>query len=102
MTRLDRSAGLPLQYYSEQFDPLIVPAAEDATTGDLVDDVSDVFADVRHGLWLFDEGYVAAAVWQWRFLFERHWGRHAICAIRVLHAYLSENGWYEAGPRPKA
>ena len=86
-------ARLPLQYYSEQFDPLVVPPTEEPTVGDLANDISEVFADARKGLLLFDRGYVAAAIWEWTWRFQNHWGRHAACAIRVLHAHFSENGW---------
>jgi hypothetical protein len=84
-------AGLPLQYYSEQFDPLPVPPTEEPTIGDIADDIADIFHDVRNGLWHFDAGRVADAVWEWAFGFQSHWGRHASSAIRTLHAYLAEN-----------
>lgn len=84
-------ARLPLQYYSEQFDPLTVPPAEDATIGDIADDISDIFADVRKGLYYFDRGQFSDAAWEWSFGFQIHWGRHAVCAIRALHAWLAEH-----------
>jgi hypothetical protein len=84
-------ARLPLQYYSELFNPLPVPAKEEPTVGDLADDIADIFDDVLEGLRCFDHGRVPDAVWQWVFGFQRHWGRHASCAIRTLHAYLAEN-----------
>ena len=82
---------LPLQYYSEQFSPLPVPATEEATVGDIADDIADIFQDVVKGLWYFDHDQEADAVWEWAFGFQTHWGRHASCAIRTLHAYLAEN-----------
>jgi len=84
-------ARLPLQYYSEQFDPLKVPSTEDPTIGDIANDIADIFDDVRRGLWYFDCGRVPDAAWEWAFGFQSHWGRHAACAIRTLHAYLAEN-----------
>ena len=84
-------ARLPLQYYSQQFDPLTVPSTEEPTIGDITDDISDIFRDVRKGLWYFERGRVADAAWEWAFGFQHHWGRHAACAIRTLHAYLAEN-----------
>jgi hypothetical protein len=84
-------ARLPLQYYSELFDPLPVPATDEAVVGDIADDIADIFSDVLEGLRLFDRGRIPDAVWQWAFGFQSHWGRHASCAIRTLHAYLAEN-----------
>jgi len=84
-------ARLPLQYYSEQFDPLSVPSAEESTIGDIADDIADIFHDVQKGLWHFDRGRMPDAAWEWAFGFQSHWGRHAVCAMRALHAYLGEN-----------
>jgi Domain of unknown function (DUF5063) len=84
-------ARLPLQYYSEQFDPLAMPSTEDATIGDIADDIVDIFADVRKGLYYFDRGQFSDAAWEWSFGFQSHWGRHAVCAIRALHAWLAEH-----------
>jgi hypothetical protein len=84
-------ARLPFQYYSELFNPLPVPAKEEPTVGDLADDIADIFDDVLEGLRCFDHGRVPDAVWEWAFGFQSHWGRHASCAIRTLHAYLAEN-----------
>ena len=90
---------LPVRYYSEQFDTLVVPPTEPTIVGDLVDDISDVFADVRKGIVLFDEGHLSAAHWEWTFGFQAHWGRHAVSAIRALHVHLSENGWENRATR---
>ena len=83
-------ARLPLQYYSELFDPLPVPATEEAVIGDLADDIADIFSDVLKGLRYFDEGRMPDAAWEWAFGFQTHWGRHASGAIRTLHAYLAD------------
>lgn len=83
------ASNLPLQYYSEVFNPLIVPA-EEPGVGDLADDIADIYQDIRRGLDLLEEGYTAEAVWEWIFHMQAHWGEHATSAIRVLHWYLSE------------
>ncbi len=80
------------EYYWEVFDPYVeeAPAA-----GSLSDDVLDVFFDVRRGLALWDlDVPKAAAIWEWRFHFDTHWGDHAIDALRALHRACSES----AGP----
>ena len=57
---------LPLEYYSEVFNPLPVPPDE-PIAGSLSDDIADVFRDVVSGLRLFRAGYEKEALWDWRF-----------------------------------
>jgi hypothetical protein len=57
--------------------------------GSLADDVSDVLHDVAKGLSYFDAGEVELAVWEWRLLFDSHWGLHAIDALAALHRACS-------------
>jgi hypothetical protein len=85
------ASNLPLKYYSEVFNPLLIPA-EEPVTGDLADDIADIHEDIRRGLDLLDAGYTEHAVWEWIFHMQHHWGEHATSAIRVLHWYLSEQG----------
>jgi hypothetical protein len=57
--------------------------------GSLAEDVADIWRDLKSGLLLIDHGGPNSrnsAVWEWRFNFESHWGRHAVEAITVLHA----------------
>jgi hypothetical protein len=62
----------------------------EALTGDLHDDLADVWSDLREGLALYDAGARVDAAWQWRFGFENHWGRHAAEALRVLVARTAQ------------
>ncbi len=57
--------------------------------GDVADDISDIYIDVRRGLDLFDRGLESDALWVWVFNFHIHWGKHATSAIRALHAYFA-------------
>jgi hypothetical protein len=75
--------------YWEVFDPYDLQAP---LAGSLSDDLLDVFRDVRRGLWLWDEGEAAAAVWEWRFFFETLWGEHAVDALRALHRACVRSG----------
>lgn len=68
--------------YWECFDPYV---DDDRVVASLSDDVLDVYADVRRGLAYWDAGYRARAIWEWHFLFDAHWGDHAIDALRALH-----------------
>jgi hypothetical protein len=75
------------RYYWEVFDPTNDKATE-ATCGDLVDDICDIYKDLKYGLMIFDLGTSASqedAVWNFKFGFEKHWGRHAICALKTIH-----------------
>ncbi|MFN8455443.1 MAG: DUF5063 domain-containing protein [Anaerolineae bacterium] len=84
-----RASSLPVKYYSEVFNPLLIPA-EEPVIGDLADDIADIYGDIRRGLNLFEAGYTEQAIWQWLFHMQHHWGEHATSAIRAIHWYLSE------------
>jgi len=69
--------------YWEVFDPY---EEDDPVVGSLSDDLLDVYGDVRRGLALWDMGIPrTAALWEWRFHFDQHWGDHAVDALRALH-----------------
>lgn len=92
---LKHSARLPLQYYSEIFNPLPVPPDEEPVTGNLADDIADIFRDIVEGIRLFDRGQESEAVWKWAFGIHSHWGEHATSAMRALYWYVSNS---EDGP----
>lgn len=60
--------------------------------GSLADDLAGVWRDLRDGLDALAAGTASEAdvLWEWRFGFEHHWGRHAVEATRALHAVLAE------------
>jgi hypothetical protein len=91
-----KSARLPIDFYGHIFDPLQVPP-EEAGVGSLSDDVADIYRDLVKGLRLYDRGKANDAVWEWKFSFESHWGRHAVSAIYALHCWLAAH--YEFGVR---
>lgn len=69
--------------YCEIFDPY---EEADPVVGSLSDDMLDVYKDVRRGLTLWDKVVPrSAALWEWRFHFDCHWGDHAVDALRALH-----------------
>lgn len=70
------------EHYWEYFDPYV---EADQVVGSLSDDLLDVHRDVTCGLALWDNDLPLAAIWEWRFHFEHHWGDHAIDALRALH-----------------
>jgi hypothetical protein len=66
------------------------PYDEDDTTpvaGSLADDVADIYLTLRGGLDLVEAGKPrGAALWEWKFGFDEHWGRHAAHALSAVHA----------------
>ena len=83
--------------YSEMFDPYDAPGTEPVHPA-ISDDLADIYVDLKQGLNRWKEGTKDDAVWQWRFLFESHWGRHATDALRALHALVFDYG-VEVSPR---
>jgi hypothetical protein len=64
----------------------------DATT--LSDDLADIYRDLMEGLVTYrggSEQAVSVATWNWKFGFQRHWGRHLVHALSVLHVALSDS-----------
>ena len=87
----DATARLPLDYYGSVFYPLIVPPEESPSIGSVSDDIADLYRDTVSGLRALEAGLRAVAVWDWKFHFRHHWGKHATDAIGALHAWLAEN-----------
>jgi hypothetical protein len=82
----DRFSVLPAGLYAT-VDPEDV-AGDSQLVGDVLDDLADVWRDVRTGLDAHRADRVDEACWQWRFSFRSHWGWHATEALRVLVAKL--------------
>lgn len=76
------SAFEQFEHYWEIFDPY---AGDGPVTGSLTEDLLDVYLDVCRGLSLWDSAQEVAAIWEWRFSFDTHWGTHAIDALWALH-----------------
>ena len=70
-------------YYREYFDPDPLQS-DDSVTGDVGDDLSDIYKDLRAGLVLYEAGKPVEALWHWSFLHRIHWGRHAVGAMFAL------------------
>ncbi|WP_367281435.1 DUF5063 domain-containing protein [Planococcus shixiaomingii] len=72
--------------YAMIFDPY---QDKEPVIGLLSDDVSDIYLDIMRGLLLYKQGDYTEAVWQWKFNFNIHWGKHATSAIHALHSQIS-------------
>jgi hypothetical protein len=71
--------------YSVVFDPSERDSAP--VTGSLADDVADIYRDLQDGFAELRAGRSANALWQWKFGFDRHWGKHAGEANYALHSF---------------
>ena len=78
------------QGYRQVFDPRL-ENDEVPVIGDLGDDLSGVYNDIKTSLLLYERGKVLDAVWQWKFDHETHWGHHAVGALFCIH-HLSVSG----------
>jgi hypothetical protein len=78
-------------FYHKVFDP--TTGDTEAIFGSLADDLADIYRDVQEGLLLRGIRHASweAVVSDWRFSFYSHWGKHAIDALDVIHARLSES-----------
>ncbi|MCH5597400.1 DUF5063 domain-containing protein [Niabella ginsengisoli] len=88
---LNRLANkLTNRFYCHVFDPTKEGNIE-TVCGDLLDDLGDIYIDLKNALLLFDKGTPAeieCAVWSFKFDFDSHWGNHCINATYALHYFI--------------
>jgi hypothetical protein len=80
-----RFSNLLVEGYWDVFDPL---KEEEPVFNPLSDDLADIYSHIREDLSLYEAGYIYEAVWQWRFNYLIHWGKHLTSAQRALHSYF--------------
>jgi hypothetical protein len=81
---------LSKRYYWHIFDPTNQNDI-DPVCGDLVDDLGDIYKDIKNALLLFDNGNtveVKSAVWTFKWSFDNHWGDHCVNATYALHYFI--------------
>jgi len=79
-------APIEFQYYNEIFDPHNFEDKE-PVTGDLHDDLADIYCDIKPGVLLYQKGFTDAAVFEWKSSFNFHWGKHILSAMRAIYMY---------------
>lgn len=84
----NRLSELPIDGYWFIFEPR-TDSPEEPVFGTLSDDLGDIYRDVKEGLLLFELGKIDDAIWEWRFGFDTHWGRHLTRALYVIHNYFT-------------
>ena len=87
----NRFRSLPVDGYWTIFDPSKVEEKESVYT-ELSDDLADIYRDIKYGLLLFDAGHFSEAIWEWKFHFRIHWGRHLLNAQKVIYSWNFANG----------
>jgi len=87
-----RFGDLPFQHYRQVFSPLDLNEDE-VVTGDLHDDLADIYWDLCAGLNALDAGRGADAIDHWRSSYFMHWGYHAASAIQAIdQCYRDKEG----------
>jgi hypothetical protein len=77
----------PIDEYAEVFDPYD-PSAE-VLPSRMSDDLSDVAADLVHGLQHFRSGHQLEALWWWQYSYLANWGSTAGSVLRALHSAVA-------------
>lgn len=65
-------------------------------TGDIADDVADIYRDLKPGLLALDRNdarLVSGAVWTWRTSYESHWRQHLDGLRAALLPQVRRRGW---------
>jgi hypothetical protein len=68
--------------YWDVFDPT---QKDEPIAGSIAADLSEIRFDLQQGLAALERGPIEAVVWEWRFGFDHHWGRHLVDALRAIH-----------------
>lgn len=79
-------SSLPFQYYYEIFDPHDFEDKE-PVTGDLHDDLADIYRDIKPGVILYQKGFISDAAFEWKLSFGTHWGEHILSAMRAIYMF---------------
>lgn len=85
---------VPFPYYWTVLNPVNMNNLAETGTGDLIDDLGDIYKDLKRALLIFDTDHIAAkenAIWKFKFDFDYHWGAHCMEALSAIHHYLIEN-----------
>lgn len=84
--------GLLDEDYYRSVEPSLSTLGQDSElVGSLVDDLSEIAADISQALAARGRVPEADIQWQARFDFLMHWGQHADDALRVTHRWLLDD-----------
>ena len=74
--------------YAELFDPYVDSRP---VTFRLSDDLTEIAADLVHGLKHYQAGRGAEALWFWQYSYVNHWGTHGGAALRALTSVIAHS-----------
>ena len=77
----------PIDDYVEVFDPY--DSGPEIVPSRLSDDLTDVAADLVHGLQHFRGGRRVEGLWWWQYSYLANWGSTASSALRALHSAVA-------------
>lgn len=91
--RIAKSIGsrIPIDYYWEVYNPLDFDDHTESC-GSLIDDITDIYLDLKRALIDFDTGQVEAtesAVFNFKWGFSNHWGQHLVSGLKIIHWHLN-------------
>ena len=88
------SDRVPFSYYWIVLNPVEVENDADVGAGDLLDDLEEMYRDIKCGLIMLDKEDFSAkenGVWKLKFDYDSHWSTHCIEALQVIHDYTANN-----------
>lgn len=88
------SDKIPFSYYWNLLNPTDSKNLAETACGDLVDDLADIYRDIKEAILMFDIDKIEAkesALWDFKFHYDNHWSEHCIEALFAIHHYLYEN-----------
>ncbi len=85
---LYKSAGsaFPSLGYYPAVDPGGELTRQEASVGDAIDDLADIARDLKEVLWHCENTTPQAAIWEFRFGYQTHWGVHLHQLRGFLHS----------------
>jgi hypothetical protein len=84
---VQRFGDFPFQYYKQVFSSADLDEIE-VVTGDVCDDLADVYGELWHGLQALDLGDFQYAVNYWHSSYFIHWGHHASAAAHAIDEHF--------------
>lgn len=81
---LARLRDVPPTYYLKFFTPHHTDIKQPVGCS-VLDDLSDIYRDLKEGLACYERGHWQWAAFYWRMLYDTHWARHALGAMYALH-----------------
>ena len=82
---------VPFSYYGVLMNAMELYESPQFGTGDLIDDICDIYLDLKRAMLAFDEGTIASqenAIWEFKFNYDFHWATHCIEGLSAIHEYL--------------